>query len=280
LIIAPAIGHEFSTVEAFGTAVIMPSKGVYIPPGSDIKSALSPFAYKIQDYDKYKRAQDHYTNVLGSNPASINSSIMDNAESPPTPLYYKQAATGSSLQQVFTDGYSVIDPESDDSDNVQNSPDGVLELNIYPTNVAAAGNFGTVDVGNPNNSSSDLKRQIVEGPNDDDMAYFPDSTLDLSSPVVLNGDTGLSAGIQSSLEEIIGQRRAFLIYNQVSGPGNNAMFTITGMFGGRIMHVKLNGNNKVLVVQPGVVQDPGALPDYEDDDGSDNSVFSPLILAQ
>jgi Flp pilus assembly protein TadG len=280
LIVAPVLGQSFASVEAFSAAVILPSKGIYIPPGSDINSALSPFAYKIQDYEKFKRAQEHYKNVLGGNPALINPTIMDSAESPPTPLYYKQAAVGNSLQQVFTDSYSVLDPEGDDAANVQTSSDGILELNVYPTNVLAAGNLGTVDVGDPNNSTNDLKRQIVEGPNEADLSYFPDNTIDLSSPFQLNGDTGLSGGIESSIEQIIGQRRAFLLYDQVSDPGNNAMFTVVGMFGGRVMNVKLSGNNKVLVIQPASVQDPGGLPDFEDDDGSDNTVFTPLILAQ
>ena len=112
------------------------------------------------------------------------------------------------------------------------------------------------------------------------MSFFPGNTLDLGTPVNLNGDTGISAGIENSIQGIIGQVRAILLYSQAVNPGNNAEFTIVDLIGVRIMSVNFSGSNKILVVQPAVLKDPGGLPDYDDDDGTDNSVFSPLILAQ
>ncbi len=282
LIIAPAIGHETASVEAVSTAVIMPSKGVYIPPGSEINSALSPFAYLLKDYEKYKRAQAYFTSVLGSNPALITTSILDTAETPPTPLFYTVEVKGgkTTYRQIFKDVFRVSDPERQDSANVLSGPDGTLEISIFPAKTTSAGNFGTVDVGDPNNSTTDLKRQITYGPNAHDLSFFPDNTLDLGTPVSLNGDTGISAGIENSLQGIIGQTRAILLYSDVAGPGNNAEFRIVDLIGVRIMSVDFSGGNKTLIVQPAVLKDPGGLPDYDDDDGSDNSVFSPLILAQ
>lgn len=282
LIIAPALGHSFSSVEAVGTAVILPSSGVHIPPGSETHSALSPFAFKQQDYDKYKRAQLYYKNVLGSNPALINPTIMDSGESPSTPLFYLQETSGNKVtyRQIFGDSKGVIDPMREDAANITSTPDGILELSIYPTVTASAGNFGTVDIGDPNNSTADIKRQIVEGPNASDLSYFPNNTIDFSTTLTLNGDTGISSGIENSIQSIIGQIRAALLFDTVTSPGNNATFTISGEMGLRIMDVTLSGSNKTLVIQPANVSDPGGLPDPGDDDTTDNSVFSRLIIAQ
>jgi len=78
---------------------------------------------------------------------------------------------------------------------VGSGSDGVFELNIYPGSGSTQlppGNFGTVDIGNPNNSTADISRQIRYGVSQEDLAYFggelklgPDGTL------LLNGDTGL-----------------------------------------------------------------------------------------
>jgi hypothetical protein len=282
LIIAPALGHEFSTVEATATAVIMPSKGVSIPPGSGINSALSPFAIRQQDVEKYKRAQAYYTGTLGSNPALIDPTILDAGEDPQTPLFYKSEIQGNKTvySQLFGDQYGVTDPALDTPGNITTTPDGVLEMSIYPTGTGSAGNFGTVDIGGLDNSTQVLKRQIEFGPSEEDLDGYPNNEIDFSQPLTLQGDTGISAGIESSVEAIVGQCRAVLLYSIVVNPGNNASFTIVDMVGMRIMYVTFNGNNKRIVVQPCVLKDPGGLPDFEDDDGSDDSVFSPLILAQ
>ena len=159
LIIAPAIGHDTASVEAVSTAVIMPAKGIYIPPGSEVNSALSPFAYLLKDFEKYKRAQAYFTNVLGSDPTLIDPTILDSGEDPQTPLFYVAEVNGNNTtyRQIFNDVFRVADPERQDSANVLSGPDGTLKLSIYPARTTSAGNFGTVDVGDPNNSTTDLK---------------------------------------------------------------------------------------------------------------------------
>jgi hypothetical protein len=106
LIIAPAIGHSHSTVEALATAVILPSKGIVIPPGSGITSRFLPFAIRERELEKYKRAQLHFKNVLGSNPALIAEDIMDTGTDPETPLYYVTETTGNTVTytKIFDDG--------------------------------------------------------------------------------------------------------------------------------------------------------------------------------
>lgn len=162
--------------------------------------------------------------------------------------------------------------------------DGIPELNIYPGSAAGQlppGNFGTVDIGSPNNSTADLSRQIRHGVSEQDLAYFggelrfgPDGTL------ILNGDTGLSAGIKDDLEAIIGLGRTIPLFTTVTGPGNNANFTIVGWAGIRIMNVKLTGSmsGKKVVVQPAIVVDPGAVAEAAS--GMSYSVYRPVALVR
>lgn len=95
------------------------------------------------------------------------------------------------------------------------------------------GNRGTVDIGSPNNSTNDLKRQIVYGVNANDLAFFPNGVLKFNEQgfLYLNGDTGISAGIEASLKSIIGEVRAIPIFIDVSGPGNNAEYTMVKFVG-------------------------------------------------
>lgn len=134
--------------------------------------------------------------------------------------------------------------------------DGIPEVSMYPdlNTTAPPGNRGTVDLGSPNNSTNDLKRQIEDGLNAWDLSFFPNGqiTFDEEGALYLNGDTGISAGIEASLKKIIGKVRAIPIFISVSGPGNNATYTVVKFVGVRIMAVSLNGgpSKRHLTVQP------------------------------
>lgn len=163
-------------------------------------------------------------------------------------------------------------------------PDGLPELNLYPGSGAGQlppGNFGTVDIGSPSNSTADLSRQIRYGLNAEDLSYFggelklgPDGTL------LLNGDTGLSAAIKDDLEFIKGKARSIPLFDQVAGPGNNATYRVVGFAGIRIVHVKLTGsmNSKQVIIQPAVVVDGGAVTDPSG--GSSYHVYRPVVLCR
>ena len=139
---------------------------------------------------------------------------------------------------------------------VTSGTDTLPEVNIYPdaNSSLPPGNRGTVDIGAAGNSTNDLKRQIQYGVNASDLSYFPNGELKFNSQGILylNGDTGISAGIESSLQSIIGQVRAIPIFISVSGPGNNAEYTIVKFVGVRVMAVKLTGGptQRYVRIQP------------------------------
>jgi len=131
--------------------------------------------------------------------------------------------------------------------------DGILEVDLYPTSDASLppGNRGTVDFGSSNNSTADIARQIVYGLNDSDLSYFSgEITATPTNPLIVNGDTGISAGMKDELESIIGLPRAIPLFSTVTGPGNNAMYTLVKFVGVRIVAVQLTGENKYVMIEP------------------------------
>jgi Flp pilus assembly protein TadG len=146
--------------------------------------------------------------------------------------------------------------------------DGINELNLYPgagPTQLPPGNFGTVDLGSPNNSTADITRQILYGVNESDLSYFPNSELKLGpdGTVMINGDTGLSAGIKEELTLIKGLPRSIPIFDHVAGNGNNSMFRVVGFVPIRILNVTLTGemNSKNVIIQPTLGYDPTATVD-------------------
>jgi Flp pilus assembly protein TadG len=164
---------------------------------------------------------------------------------------------------------------------VELGSDGWIEVNLFPQGTGSPGNRGTVDIGSSNNSTSDLARQILEGISPADLAHHggaiqfgPDGTL------LLNGDTGISAGVKDELAEIIGQPRVIPIFETVSGNGNNAMYTIVKWQGIRIVAVKLTGSmsQKHVMIQVAPILVSGAI--QAPTSGTSNYVYSPVALVR
>lgn len=163
--------------------------------------------------------------------------------------------------------------------------DGIREINLYPgggSGQLPPGNFGTVDIGSSNNSTADLARQILQGVNQQDLDYLGGSLqLNAQGEVLLNGDTGLSAGVKDELATVKnrGDCRIIPLFSHVTGNGNNAMYTVVGFAGIRICYVKLTGSmsGKKLIIQPAYCMDSAALPGSG---GVGQYVFTPPRLVR
>lgn len=182
-------------------------------------------------------------------------------------------------------GVTSVDDYSYDADSgtVTAGSDGVTEVNLYPQATGSPGNRGTVDIGGANNSTNDIKRQIVHGISSQDL-------IDLGKPLLLdpesgtmelNGDTGISAGVKAELSSIIGQTRVIPIFSSVTGNGNNANYTIVKWVGVRILYVKLTGkmSGKRLIIQPAAMVSPYAVASTDGSDSSD-LIMTPVRLAR
>ena len=95
----------------------------------------------------------------------------------------------------------------------------------------------------------------------------------------LNGDTGISAGAKDELTSIKGEPRLIPIFSKVTGPGNNAQYTIVHWAGVRIMDVKLTGamNQKRVTIQPCPMVVSGVIPSGE---STSSFVYTPVVLVK
>jgi hypothetical protein len=164
---------------------------------------------------------------------------------------------------------------------VRRGRDGIREVNLYPQGTGSPGNRGTVDIGSSNNSTADIARQILHGISPQDLAYHGGKLeFDQNGKLYLNGDTGISAGVKDELASIIGQPRIIPVFSQVTGPGNNATYTIVRFVGVRIMEVSLTGSNssKRVIVQPAQVVTRGGIPGGQS--GQTTFIYSPVRLVK
>ncbi|MCU0709606.1 MAG: pilus assembly protein TadG-related protein [Pirellula sp.] len=165
---------------------------------------------------------------------------------------------------------------------VTTGSDGMREMNLYPQGTGSPGNRGTVDIGGSNNSTNDIARQIVHGISSEDLAELGKPlVLDGSGTMILEGDTGISAGVKDELASIIGQERVIPIFSSVQGNGNNAKYNICQWVGVRILHVKLTGamNQKQVMVQPTGLVVKNVIPGDSTRVWSEG-IYSPVVLVK
>jgi hypothetical protein len=132
-------------------------------------------------------------------------------------------------------------------------------VNLFPHDDGPPGNRGTVDIGSSNNSTADIARQIVDGVSPDDLDHHGGA---IETPIDLNGDTGISAGVKDELESIKGLPRKIPIFSSVSGPGNNATYHIVHWACIEITDVKLTGplSQKTVTIKKSTCTTAGAIP--------------------
>lgn len=151
---------------------------------------------------------------------------------------------------------------------VTSGSDGVKESVVYPVQAGLAGNWGTINFGTNNNSTSTLGDQIRNGVTEAQMkAEFPATgtlSLDQFSDGIyfhtFRGDPGISAGIKDDLMSIIGKPVTIPLYDLSGGNGNNAWYRVVDFAVVRIVAVNFKGNPKYVIVQPALTTDPTAIP--------------------
>jgi hypothetical protein len=165
---------------------------------------------------------------------------------------------------------------------ITSGQDGLPEVNLFPQGTGSPGNRGTVDIGGANNSTNDIKRQILTGISAADLAALgkPLQLSPSAGTLTLNGDTGISAGVKDQLAQIIGHKRIIPIFRSVSGNGNNANYTIVKFVGIRVMKVQLTGsmNSKHLLVQPAAVASEYGVRSTTA--SASDFVLSPVLLSE
>ncbi len=167
------------------------------------------------------------------------------------------------------------------TNSVKSGGDGVPEGNLYPQGTGAPGNRGTVDIGSPNNSTADINRQILHGANANDLSYLGGKVaLNSDGVLLLNGDTGISAAVKTNLDAIVGKPRMIPIFSTVSGPGNNAQYTIVEFVCVRILEVQLTGkmSSKSVIIQPASMIAKGGIPSTSSSQTSTGIFSLPFLI--
>lgn len=223
LFFGPIFQHSVAGLNTRSASAIYPAGGIRIDEESNQTADVLPITFDVESWD-----------------AMLDGEVYE----PPN-----NGNGGGSTSSEPDDDYSY----NSALDKVVQSPDGIYEVNLYPGDDPSLppGNRGQVDIGHPGNSTADLKRQITDGVNGDDLSYHG-GEIRWDEPLSLNGDTGVSAGIESALVDQIGQVKLMPLFSAVSGNGNNAQYTMDRFVGVRIMAVKLTGppSQRHIIVQP------------------------------
>jgi hypothetical protein len=272
LFFANVFGVSSSPVEAVATARL--EVGVVVgfnpPPGES--AGLLPFAISEEEWDM-----------------AINRIDPDPNDDNPLP----EPIDEFGLQR---DEQNDVVMNSDGNPQVMEGADGIPEIFMYPQNQNGGGvqpgNFGTVDIGLADNSATTLSRQIEHGIEPWEIAHLNQQGVDLQLTANpndgnedyfdLNGDTGISSGIKSALQKIIGQCRIFMLYSYSNvgdtDAGNNVYFRIVRYVPAVILEVKLTGNPKYIRIQPSTCVDGTAVIDPNGT--GPNVVFHPPRLVE
>lgn len=154
--------------------------------------------------------------------------------------------------------------------------DGVRELKLYPSDTGSSGNSGTVTIGGEQGTSF-LESQIRNGVTPTDLgAHGGSLEFNGGGKLLLKANPGLSAGMSDGLTAIIGQPRIIPIYNNVTGKGSHAQYTIVKFVGVRVVQVDMKGGDKKVMVQPATVITRGGI--FGGGTSKTSNVYSPVTL--
>lgn len=174
------------------------------------------------------------------------------------PIVLDQDTYKAMLAKTTTDQYTY----NSGSNTVTNGGDGIHESMLFPVSAGLPGNWGTVNIGVSNNSTSTLGDQIRAGITPAQLATFPggkillDASLNPPS-ITFEGNPGISAGIKDDLTSIIGKPVRIPISSVSSGNGDNATYTVVSFAPVRVLSVNFQGTPKYVIIQPATVADDG-----------------------
>ena len=152
------------------------------------------------------------------------------------------------------------------------------------------GNYGTLDIGAANNSTSDLRDQILNGLRQSDLdALYSDGRIPTDTHIDsgenwdANGDPGLSSGMKSAIQAVHGQTRLIPIYDTVGGNGGNVEFHVVGWASARVIDSNWQGSKKTWVtIRKTFTYDGYLTPpsDLSDTTGNIEGAFASPVLVE
>ena len=176
--------------------------------------------------------------------------------------------------QAQLDGGGDIFGYDRDSESIYRGSDGITEVNLYPHD-EAPGNYGLLNIGTDNQSTTALQGQIEYGVSPEDLEAevgVPELTFydDDGNPRTydITGNPGLKASLEKTLSERVGTIIAFFVHDGVRDSGSGVVYRIKAIKYGRLMAARLQTSYRrrgmwiqpVFYTGPGVIIDPDAPP--------------------
>lgn len=197
-----------------------------------------------------------------------------------------------SLPVSFWDSIPDGDQLSIYNDNKIYDSSGAEVTVVDPDGNSVPGNWGTVDIGYENNSTSDLEYQILNGLTQENIdtlhtdGRIPD-TSEIPLPVDFQADPGISIGIKDEVQFIEGQTRIIPLYSHVNGDlfaggGNTAEFHIVSWGVVKVLDSFWLGNKETSILAQKSYTYDGALVARQDLSSKDtefkNIFTSPVLV--
>ena len=153
------------------------------------------------------------------------------------------------------------------ADQVSNGSDDAVEVRLYPDKLAP-GNYGLLNIGTPNQSTTALAGQITDGVSADDveieagtseLTFYDENGDPLGYNV--SGNPGLKSSLESDIKARVGDIVAYFVHDNVTNSGSNVTYHITGIRFARVMYVLLQGTSpkRGLWMQPVSYNGPGVI---------------------
>lgn len=140
----------------------------------------------------------------------------------------------------------------------QAGADGVREFKMFPS-TNSSGNFGTINftMTKFGNSTKTLEDLILNGPSEAEwpaLNTILQATTATNGGKLVNGDPGLSGGMEDAVLSIIGQLRILPLFRTVTLDGGNVTYyELVDFKPIVIVAADLSGGNKYIQFQPGVL---------------------------
>ena len=152
------------------------------------------------------------------------------------------------------------------------------------------GNWGTLDIGNFSNSTSELNDQILNGLRQEDLDALYNANIietnthiDSQRPMTVNGDTGISTGLKHSVQNVHGLTKLIPIYASVNDQSGGGLdFNVVGWGVVQVVDSRWKGSKHTYVeIQKAYMYD-GDLRPHPDlgntTDVIENAYTSPVLV--
>ncbi len=210
----------------------------------------------------------YFARIFGMNEGNVSATAVAAMDDRFAGFEYEYGVSPDLLPfTIHIDSYNdmLVNGEDDYSysDDVSGVGDNVPEIKLYPYklsgngNDAGSGNFGLVEFGG--SGASQVGENIVEGITPEAL----EAVMGTTSPAYVNddgeaqsywiyGETGMTASLESDVEQRIGDVIAHFVHDTVVGNGSGTDYHNVGIRVGRIMHIDLNGSpsKKAFIIQP------------------------------